>query len=97
MPWPKTSCFDLPQMIPKKGKGAFAAQVGGVLVIAGPMITNETMARPVVDVDISVRFGISRLIYILHRDALVIGAEMKLHWAGGVSVQEVMNKPAVVS
>ena len=86
----------LAQMVSEKGKCAFAAQSGGFLVITGSMITNETMARPLVDINVNVRFGIPGLFYILHRNALVIGAEMKLHRAGGVTVQEVVNETAVV-
>ena len=83
-------------MVSEKGKCAFAAQSGGVLVITGSMITNETMARPLVDINVNIRFGIPGLFYILHRNALVIGAEMKLHRAGGAAVQEVVNETAVV-
>ena len=66
-------------------------------MITGPMITNKTMAGPLVYINFSVRFSIPGLFYILHWDALVIGAEMKLHRTGGVALQEVVNETAVVS
>ena len=86
--WPKVSKWS------RKGR-AFAAQSGGALVITGSMITNETMARILVDINANVRFGIPGLFYILHRNALVIGAEMSC--TGQVAFRsEVVNETAVV-
>ena len=86
MRWLGAASFDLAYMVSQKGKGALAAQPGGFLMVTRPMITNETMARTIVDVNVSLRLGIPGLVHILHRNTLVIGAEMKLNRAGGIAV-----------
>ena len=66
----------LRQMVSEKHDRAFPAKFCCHFVIACSVVAYKTVACPLINVNFRIGFGLPSLIYIFHRNALVVCAEM---------------------